>query len=474
MKIIILGGVAGGASTATRCRRLDEQAEIIVFEKGEYVSYANCGLPYYIGDVIPTRDHLLLETPESFRTRYNIDVRLCMEITKIDTENKMVHLRHVKTDETCTENYDKLVLSPGAKPIIPPVEGVDNQRVFTLRNIPDTDAVKDFVSTRSVKRAMIIGGGFIGLEMAENLHNLGLSITLLELDRQVFPSVDYSLAKLVQRELEKNRVEVLLQKRVVRFEDIRGEAIAVHLHSGEKIVTDMVILGIGVKPDVEMIQQSGIATGLLGGIKVNEYLQTSHPDVYAVGDAIEVNNLISNKPMLLPLAGAANKQGRIAASNIILGNKERFEGVIGTAIAKVFSLTVAKAGLSSKQLEHEKTDYISSYTHSMSHAGYYPEALPLTIKLLFSPDDGRLYGGEIVGCDGVDKRIEMIAQTIQHKGTVSDLANLEHAYAPPYSSVKDAVNIAGFAAENILSGKMKIIHAKDISPNDYLLDVRTA
>jgi NADPH-dependent 2,4-dienoyl-CoA reductase/sulfur reductase-like enzyme/rhodanese-related sulfurtransferase len=472
MKVLIIGGVAGGASAATRLRRLDERAEIIVFERGEYISYANCGLPYYIGNVIQNRDSLLVETPQNFKTQYNIDVRINHEVTKIEPNEKTIQVKNIITGETYIENYDKLVLSPGAKPIVPSIEGIENERIFTLRNIPDTDAIKEFISSHKVQNAMVIGGGFIGLEMVENLHHLGIYVTLVELDKQVFPSMDYSMAGIINQELEKNNVNVLFQTHVVKFEKTQKGVLA-YLNNGEKIETEMVIFSIGVRPDIELAKQSGIAIGSLGGIKVNEYLQTSYPDIYAVGDAIEVNNLITNKPILLPLAGPANKQGRIVANNIVLGNQEHFKGVIGNSIAKVFSLTVAKAGLTARQLQKENIDYFSSYTHSMSHAGYYPNPLPMSIKILFSPDTGQVYGVKIVGQDGVDKRIEMIAQVIQYKGTVKDLADLEQAYAPPYSSAKDPVNMAGFVASNILSGNMKIVHKKDIHSDDFILDVRT-
>lgn len=472
MKVLIIGGVAGGASAATRLRRLDERAEIIVFEKGEYISYANCGLPYYIGDVIQNRNSLLVETLQSFKARYNIDVRAKQEVTAVDPDGKTIQIKNLVTGELYSETYDKLVLSPGAKPIVPSIEGIENERIFTLRNIPDTDMIKEFISKKNIQNAMVIGGGFIGLEMVENLHHLGINVTLVELDRQVFPSMDYSMAGIINQELEKNNVNILFQTHVVKFEKTEKGVLA-YLNNGEKVETEMVIFSIGVRPDIELIKQSEIAIGSLGGIKVNEYLQTSHPDIYAVGDAIEVNNLITNKPMLLPLAGPANKQGRIVANNIISGNQERFEGVIGNSIAKVFSLTVARAGLTARQLQKENMDYLSSYTHSMSHAGYYTNPLPMTIKILFSPTTGQVYGAKIVGQDGVDKRIEMIAQVIQHKGSIKDLADLEHAYAPPYSSAKDPVNMAGFVACNILSGKMKIVHKKDIHPDDFILDVRT-
>ncbi len=473
MKVLIIGGVAGGASAATRLRRLDEQAEIIVFERGEHISYANCGLPYYIGNFIQNRDSLFVETPQSFNMRYNIDVRTKQEIIQINPDKKTVRVKNIITRETYIENYDKLVLSPGATPVVPPIEGIDNERIFTLRNIPDTDAIKKFISSHKVQNAMVIGGGFIGLEMVENLHHLGIHVTLVELDRQVFPSMDYSMARIINQELENNNVDILFQTHVVKFEKTPKGVLA-YLNNGEKRETEMVIFSIGVRPDIELAKQSGIAIGSLGGIKVNEYLQTSHSDIYAVGDAIEVNNLITNKPVLLPLAGPANKQGRTVANNIVLGNQERFEGVIGNSIAKVFSLTVAKAGLTARQLEKENMDYLFSYTHSMSHAGYYPNPLPMSIKILFSPVTGQVYGAKIVGYDGVDKRIEMIAQVIQHKGTVKDLADLEQAYAPPYSSAKDPVNMAGFVASNILSGDMRIVHKKDIHPDDFILDVRTA
>ncbi len=472
MKVVIIGGVAGGASAATRLRRLDENAEIILFEKGSHISYANCGLPYYIGDIIKNRDHLFVETPESFKSRFNIDVRLEQEIINIDSAKKQLLIQDVTTKETYKETYDKLVLSPGAMPYIPHIKGITGERIFTLRNVPNTDAIKRFIETNQVKNAVIVGAGFIGLEMVENLCRLGIDVSLIELDRQVMSTMDYTMASFIHQELISKNVNLIFEKHIIEFEHT-DKSVILTLKDGEIIETEMVILSIGVKPDTELVIKSGLEIGTTGGIKVNEYLQTSNPDIYAVGDAIEVNNIVLNTPMLLPLAGPANKQGRIVANNIVSGNTEKFEGVTGTSIAKVFDLTVAKAGVSAKILRKENIKHMSSYTHSMSHAGYYPGAKSLTIKVIFSPETGQLLGAQVAGYDGVDKRIEMLAQVIQRKGTVDDLCTLEHGYAPPYSSAKDPVNMAGFVANNILSGKVKIIHWNDIQENDFILDVRT-
>jgi len=472
MKIVIIGGVAGGAATAARLRRLDEQAEIIMLDKGAYISYSNCGLPYYIGDVVENREQLFVETPQSFRRRLNIDVRVNQEVVHIDIDKKEILIRNHATQEEYKESFDKLVLSPGAKAFIPDVEGISNKRVFTLRNVPNTDAIKEFIDNNDIKNAVVAGGGFIGLEMVENLREIGIDISLVEAGNQVMPTLDKTMATFIHQELEKHNVQLFLENHITKIQE-NTNGLTLFLQDGKTIDTNMLILSIGVRPDVEMAKNSGIVLGDLGGIKVNEYLQTSHSDIYAVGDAIEVCNLITNMPMILPLAGPASKQGRIAANNIILGNHQKFSGVIGSSIAKIFNLTAASAGVNEKTLQKLNIPHISSYTQSLSHAGIYPGARFLYIKVLFAPDTGQLYGAQVTGYDGADKRIEMMAQVIQRKGSVVELAELEQAYAPPYSSAKDPVNTAGFVAENILLGKMEIVHVQDIQKHDYLLDVRT-
>jgi NADPH-dependent 2,4-dienoyl-CoA reductase/sulfur reductase-like enzyme/rhodanese-related sulfurtransferase len=471
MKIIIVGGVAGGASTATRLRRLDEKAEIILFEKGEYISYANCGLPYYIGDVIKERDKLFVQTPDAFGQWFNIDVRVQQEVISINKEQKSVKIKNSISGKEYEETYDKLVLSPGADPFRPPMKGLDNPKIFTLRSVPDTDTIKNYIIENKVKNAVVVGGGFIGLEMVENLCDLGIRVSVIEMSDQVIMPLDYSMATIVHQHLLDNKVNLMLCEGVDSFENISG-GVRVNLCGGKTIDTDMVIWSIGVRPNSKLAQESGLAIGKLGGITVNAYMQTSDPDIYAVGDAVEIMNLVLEKPALIPLAGPANKQGRIAANNIVLGNKEEYKGSTGIAIAKIFDLTVAAAGTPAKVLKREGIDYISSFTHSSSHAGYYPDALPLTIKIVFSPKNGQLFGALVVGHSGVDKRIEMLAQVIQRKGTVMELCELEHAYAPPYSSAKDPVNMAGFVAENILAGRLKVAQWRDVDVDTFILDVR--
>ena len=394
MKIVIVGGVAGGAATAARLRRLDEQAEIVMFEKGAYISYSNCGLPYYIGDVVENREQLFIETPDSFYTRLWIDVRVNQEVIKIDTEKKEVFIRNHKTQEEYRETFDKLVLSPGAKPFIPDIEGIHNERIFTLRNVPDTDAIKTCIEQNNIKNAVVAGGGFIGLEMVENLHQTGINVSVVEVGDQVMPPLDKTMAEFIHQELKKHNVRLLLENRIVKVQQVHN-GLVLHLQDGKTIETEMLILSIGVRPDVELARNCGIALGSLGGIKVNEYLQTSHPDIYAVGDAIEVNHLVINQTVMLPLAGTASKQGRIVANNIVLGNRHTFSGVIGNAIAKVFKLTVASVGVNTKILKKLNIPYISSFIFSMSHVGIYPGARSLFINVIFAPDTGQLYGAQI-------------------------------------------------------------------------------
>lgn len=476
-KYVIVGGVAGGATTAARLRRLDEQAQVVMFERGSYISYANCGLPYYVGDVISERERLFVQTPESFRAMLNVDVRINSEVTAINRQAKLVTVKNLKTGETYAENYDKLVLSPGADPLRPPIPGINDELIFTLRNVPDTDRIKDFVKENKVDHALIVGAGFIGLEMAENLHHLGIRVTIVEMAEQVMTPLDYEMAAIVHQHLKGKNVEFYLKDAVNSFVR-QADGLKVNLKSGKSLSADLVILSIGVRPDSALAEAAGLELGINKGIVVNEYLQTSDPDIYAVGDAIVFPSPITQKPTLTYLAGPANKQGRIAANNIVLGNKNRYIGSIGTAIAKVFDLTVGATGVSEKVLKHEGIPYVSSIIHASSHAGYYPDALPLTLKIVFDPQDGRLLGSQIVGFDGVDKRIDMMAHILKHGETVTDLIEIEHAYAPPYSSAKDPVNVAGLVAENILRGQVKIIHWDELRDLDYsktvLLDVRTA
>lgn len=476
MKILIIGGVAGGATAAARLRRMDENAQIILFERGEYVSYANCGLPYYIGGTISERDRLFVQTVDGFINRFNIDIRVKSEVTEIDLKNKSIRVHDIAANRDYAESYDKLIISTGAEPIKPPMPGIEDNRIFSLRNVPDMDKIKNYINQHKPKRAVVIGGGFIGLEMVENLHDAGLDITLIEKSNQVMAPIDFSMASIVHRHLIQRNVSLLLEEGVAKFESIE-DGINVGLESGGKVTADMVILSIGVRPEVKLAKDAGLALGFMGGIKVDDYMQTSDSSVYALGDATEVFNPIINKHTLVPLAGPANKQARIVADNILEGNKCIYKGTIGTSIAKIFDLTVAAAGASSKLLNREKIEHISSYTHGSSHAGYYPEALPLSIKIIFSPKDGKLLGAQVVGYDGVDKRIDLFAQVIKKGGTIYDLQEIEHAYAPPYSSAKDPVNMAGFVAENILKGKVNIIQWRDIPSIDktkaMIIDSRT-
>ena len=475
MNYLIIGGVAGGATVAARLRRMDEKANIILFERGKYVSYANCGLPYYIGDTINNREKLFVQTAKGFTDRFRIDIRTEQEVTAIRPDKKEVEIKNLSTGETYTETYDKLVLSPGAEPLRPGIEGIGSKKIFTLRNVPDTDTIKNYVNTENPKRAIVVGGGFIGLEMAENLYDLGIQVDVVEMANQVMAPLDFSMAAIVHRQLTDKGVGLHLEDGVSRFEEKDG-GVTVHLRSGKQIATDMDLLSIGVRPETKLAKDAGLAIGERGGIAVNDYMQTSDADIYALGDAVEVRHLVTGQPALIPLAGPANKQGRIVADNIVFGNKKKYPGSIGTSIAKVFDLTVAAAGANAKLLQQNNIPYISSYTHGASHAGYYPGAVPLSIKILFAPENGKLLGAQIVGFNGVDKRIEMLAQVIQRGGTVHDLAELEHAYAPPYSSAKDPVNMAGFVAENILNKKSQIIQWRELAelPADTIrIDVRT-
>ncbi|MFQ3579825.1 MAG: FAD-dependent oxidoreductase, partial [Bacteroidales bacterium] len=420
-------GVAGGASAAARLRRNDEHSKIILVEKGAYISYANCGLPYYIGNVIKSRDMLFVQNAADFGKRFNIDVRLNCEAISINTHSKLVELKDLNTNTVVSESYTKLVLSPGAFPVKPPLPGINNSGIFTLRNVSDTDAIKQYIDIYKISQAVVVGAGFIGLEMAENLHNLGIKVSIVEMAPQVMPGIDFSMASLVHSHIKSKNVNLYLNDAVSSFEK-QGNNIITQLRSGRTIQSGLVILSIGVKPDTTLAKNAGLKIGDAGGIWVNEFMQTSHPDVYAVGDAIEFPHPLTGKSCITYLAGPANKQGRIAADNITTGNTIKYKGAIGTSIAKVFDITVASTGLSAKTLQKENIPYISSITHSGSHAGYYPGALQMTIKICFSKKNGQVLGAQIVGYDGVDKRCDLLAGVIQNKGTVQDLLEIEHAY----------------------------------------------
>lgn len=522
LKVLIVGGVAGGASAAARLRRLDETAEIIVFEKGEYISYANCGLPYYIGEVIKKKERLIVQTPENMRKRFNIDIRVNSEVISIDRKSKTVEVLDRSNNRIYTESYDRLILSPGAEPVKPRLGGVDSQRVFTLRDIPDTYRIKDFIDNSRPENAVIVGAGFIGLEMAENLHERGIRVTIVELSDHVMGPLDPDMAAFVHQYLRSKGISLYLKNGVSEFVP-DGERIGVKLSDGRLLPADMVILAVGVRPNVKLAAAAGLKLGKSGGIAVDEFMQTSDPDIYAVGDAVEVQDFMGTvlknvatggraasgekaaavdeasdnaatmraepgkepgtepgtepvRTVLVPLAGPANKQGRIAADNIC-GRNVKYNGTQGTSIVKLFDMTVAQTGLNEKRLKEMGADYEKSFTYSLSHAGYYPGSTPMTIKLLFEKTDGTILGAQIVGYDGVDKRIDVIATAIRAGMTVFDLQELELSYAPPFSSAKDPVNIAGFVASNLLKGDVSIYHWDEIGDLDrtraLLLDVRT-
>ena len=474
MKIIIIGGVAGGATTAARIRRVDETAEIILLEKGKHISYANCGLPYYIGGVIEEREKLFVQTPEAFSTRFRVDVRTENEVIFIDRKKKTVTVRQ-SSEDTYEESYDKLLISTGASPVRPPLPGIDLPGIFTLRNVTDTDRIKEYINSHSPRKAVVVGAGFIGLEMAENLHAQGAKVSIVDMGNQVMAPIDFSMASLVHQHLMDKGVNLYLEQAVASFER-EGKGLKVTFKNGQSISADIVILSIGVRPETSLARAAELTIGPAGGIAVNDYLQTSDEAIYAIGDAIEYRHPITGKPWLNYLAGPANRQGRIVADNI-LGAKIPYEGSIGTSIAKVFDMTVASTGLPGKRLRLEGIDYMSSTIHPASHAGYYPDAMPMSIKITFDKQTGRLYGGQIVGYDGVDKRIDELALVIKHQGTVYNLMKVEQAYAPPFSSAKDPVAIAGYVAEDMITGKTNPVYWRELRDiemeNKFLLDVRT-
>lgn len=473
-KVLIVGGVAGGASAATRLRRLDEHADIILFERGEHVSFANCGLPYYIGGVIEERGKLLVQTPEKLHRRFRIDVRTFSEVTAVHPDRRTVTVRSRERGEY-EETYDALVLAPGAKPVRPPIPGIgDVPHLYTLRNIADTDRIRARATDPAVRRAVVVGGGFIGIEMAENLRELGLDVTLVEAAPQVLAPLDPEMARMVELELADRGVRLCIGQAVTGFEAGPGSAATVVLDGGKKLEADLVILAIGVRPDTDFLRDSGIALGPRGHIVVDEHLRTNVPDVYAVGDAIETADFITQGRTAVPLAGPANRQGRIAADNIA-GIPSVYRGVQGTSIVKVFGLVAASTGLNEKTLKRLEKPYHAVTLHPSHHAGYYPGAEAMTLKLLFG-EDGQVLGAQGVGKAGVDKRIDVIAAVIRMNGTVRDLADLELGYAPPFSSAKDPVNMAGYMAENVLAGLTDTVGLEDVDRLDparvTLVDVR--
>lgn len=471
MKTLIIGGVAGGASAAARLRRLREKDEIVMLERGEYVSFANCGLPYFIGGVITDKSKLTLQTPESFKARFNIDVRVQSEAVKIDPAQKTVAVKDLKTGEIYNESYDNLILSPGAEPVKPNIEGADASFVFTLRNIPDTLKIKDFINEKQPRDAVVVGGGYIGLEMAENLKEAGLNVTVAELSEHLIPSLDFDMAADVHRYLKSKGINLLLNNGVKAIKDGR-----VVLNRGE-VKADMVIMSAGVKPETRLARECGIPLNGRGSIIVDSHMRTGVPDIYAVGDAVEVHDFITGQPVFVPLAGPANKQGRIAADNIA-GIPSEYTGTQGSAVIKLFDMTAGATGLNEKGAAAMGLDYDKTYIYSASHASYYPGGANMSVKALWDRKTLKLLGAQIVGFDGVDKRLDVLAACIRLGAKITDLTRLELCYAPPFGSAKDPVNMLGFTAENIVTGKVKQFFWHDVAnlPRDgsvTLLDVRT-
>lgn len=475
-KTLIIGGIAGGATTAARLRRRNENMEIIIFEKGDYISYANCGLPYYIGDIIKNRDALLLQTPQAMKNKFNIDVRVASEVIKILPEENKIIVKDLKTKEEYEESYDNLVIATGSSPIKPPIKGIENENIFVLWTVNDTDNIKKYIYEKKPKSVSIIGGGFIGLEMAENLHKLGLDVSLIEMQDQVMAPVDKEMANLIHENTVNNNINLILGDGVKEFHNKSGKT-EIELNSGKNILTDMVILSIGIKPNSQIAADANIELNERKGIVVNEYLQTSIKNIYAVGDVIGVENYVTKQKTMIPLAGPANKQARILADNIC-GDNKKYNGSLGTSIAKVFDLDVASVGINEKQLKNigkiKGKDYFTAIINQKSHAGYYPNAKQITLKIIFDKN-GKIYGGQIIGEEGVDKRIDTLATTIKLNGTIYDLEELELAYAPPFSSAKDPINMLGFVAENIIRGFVKFIEWNELdeiidnNKSDYII-----
>ncbi|MBA4275863.1 FAD-dependent oxidoreductase [Flavobacterium sp.] len=474
MKILIIGGVAGGATAAARLRRLSEENEIIIFEKGEHVSFANCGLPYHIGGVIVERSKLLLNTPTSLKTRFNLDVRIFNEVLKINNKEKTVEVRNVITNEIYIETYDTLLLSPGAEPFRPNIPGIDSNKIMTLRNVADMDRI--IAKTKNLKNIAVVGGGFIGLEVAENLVEKGLNVTVIELGNQVMAPVDYEFAKMVQHHAVAKNLNILVNTGVEAFEDKNNE-IELKLNNGGTILADAVVFAIGVKPENALAKSAGLELGVTGGIAVNEFMQTSDPNIYAVGDAVEVAHFINQAKVLIPLAWPANRQGRIVADNITRGNKISNKGTLGTSIIKFFDLTVGATGLNEKLLKRYNIPYRTVTVTRANHASYYPGATNIVLKMNFG-EDGTIYGAQALGQEGVDKRIDVIATAIKGNLTIHDLQEIEVAYAPPYNSAKDPVNILGYVAENMLNDDVRFVNYDQLveylsTENAILIDVRT-
>ncbi len=471
MRTVIIGGVAGGASAAARLRRLDEKREIIILERGEYVSFANCGLPYYIGGVIRDREDLTLQTPEGFKRRFNIDVRVRHEAVKIDTDKKIVAVRDLVSGKEYSIGYDELIISTGAKPVLPSIDGVNRAGVFTLRSIPDTIAIKEFIRRNEPRSAVVIGGGYIGVEMAENLSHAGLDVAIAEMSDHVIASLDFDMAAEVHKYLRSMGIKLYLNSKVTSIGD---GSVSI---GDREIPADLVIMAVGVRPDTSLAVDAGILTNSRGGIVTDRQMRTSAPDVYAVGDAVEIRNFLTDAPAFIPLAGPANKQGRIAADNIA-GGFSTYDGTQGTSVMKLFDMAVATTGLNEKSAREAGINYDKTYISAMSHAGYYPGATGMTVKVLWNRDTSKLIGAQIVGFDGVDKRCDVIATAIRYGADVTSLANLELSYAPPFGSAKDPVNMVGFVAENIITGKVKQFFWHDVAdlPRDgsvTFLDTRT-
>lgn len=476
MKTIIIGGVAGGASAAARLRRLNEKAEIIIMERGGFVSFANCGLPYYIGGKITEQSKLTLQTPEGFRTRFNIDVRVNNEVIAINSAVKTVSVRNTESGKVYTESYDRLILSPGAEPIKPIISGIDSSRVFTLRNIPDTLKIKSFIDKQKPKSAVVVGGGYIGVEMAENLKNAGLDVTVIELSDHLIAPLDFDMAADVHAYLRKNGVKLILGNGVKEIKE-KDDGLLVELERGN-ISADMLIMSVGVRPETSLAKNCGILCNRRGSIIVDRHMKTNVADIWAVGDAVEVADFITGNPTFIPLAGPANKQGRIAADNIC-GLDSEYTGTQGSAVLKVFNMTVATTGLNEKTAAVAGIDYDKTYIYSASHANYYPGAMNMSIKALWDKNTYKLIGTQIVGFDGVDKRMDVLATATRFGAKVTDLTKLELCYAPPFGSAKDPVNMLGFVAENVITGKIKQFFPEDVAllPRDgsvTLLDTRTA
>lgn len=475
LTLLVIGGVAGGATAAARARRLDEQARIILFERGEHISFANCGLPYYIGGVIKKRDDLFVTSRKAFMERYNIDVRIGSEVVAIHRDTKRVEVRDTSSGTTYEEAYDKIILAPGAEPVKPKIPGIHLPGIFHLRTVGDSDLIKAMVDESRVKSAVVVGGGYIGLEMAENLFLRGIETTVVEMARQVMTPLDPEMAAIVHGHLKEKNVALELGQQVQAFEQ-RGGRLVVRTAQGKEFECDLVISAIGIVPENKLAREAGLELGPRGHIKVNAAMETSDPDIYAVGDSVEVRHLVTEQPTNIALAGPANKQGRIAADNV-MGRRTLYKGALGTSIVQAFGLTVAGTGANEKNLKEIGFPYEVSYTHSGSHASYYPGATTMAIKLIFSPGTGRVLGAQIVGEDGVDKRIDVLATAIQANMTVFDLEELELAYAPPYSSAKDPINMAGFVAANILRGDVDVVQWMDrdeLKANGHvLIDLRS-